>query len=41
MLKEKEADECSVVKNYLTTPIDGKDYEVVLCCLETILAAGF
>ena len=41
MLKEKELDTDSVVKHYLTTASDGKQYDVVFYSLEMILAVGF
>ena len=41
ILKEKELDENSVVKNYFTTAADGKKYQVVHYSLEMILAVGF
>ena len=39
ILKEKELNEISVVKNYLTTAADGKNYNVVFYSLEMILSA--
>jgi hypothetical protein len=41
ILKEKELDENSVVKQYLTTAADGKDYQVAFYSLEVVLAIGF
>ena len=41
ILKEKELVETSVVKQYLTTAADGKNYNVVFYSLEMILAVGF
>jgi len=41
ILKEKELDEISVLKNYLTTAADGKNYEVTFYSLAMILAIGF
>jgi len=41
ILKEKELDVHSVVKNYFTTANDGKEYEVIFYSLEMILAIGF
>ncbi len=41
ILKEKELDENSVVKRYLTTAADGKDYRVAFYSLEMVLAIGF
>ncbi len=41
ILKEKELDENSVVKEYLTTAADGKDYHVTFYSLEMVLAIGF
>ena len=41
MLKEGELQENSVVKNYLTTASDGKEYNVTFYSLEMILAIGF
>jgi len=41
ILKEKELDENSVVKDYLTTAADGKDYNVTFYSLDMILAIGF
>ena len=41
ILKEKELEEISVVKQYLTTAADGKNYNVVFYSLEMILAVGF
>lgn len=39
--QEKEIDEKSVVKYYLTTASDGKKYEVAFYSLDAILAVGF
>lgn len=41
ILKEDELDCNSVVKNYLTTATDGKNYEVSFYSLSMILAVGF
>ncbi len=41
VLKEGELDRNSVIKNYLTTASDGKQYEVTFYSLEMILAIGF
>ena len=41
ILEDQELDEKAVVKNYLTTASDGKDYEVTFYSLEMILAIGF
>ena len=41
VLVEKELEENSVVKNYLTTAEDGKDYNVTFYSLDMILAIGF
>ncbi|WP_273276003.1 RhuM family protein, partial [Roseivirga sp.] len=41
ILKERELEEISVVKNYLTTAADGKNYEVTFYSLSMILAVGF
>ena len=41
ILKEKELDEISVVKNFLTTAADGKNYNVVFYSLEMIIAVGY
>ena len=41
ILKEQELDEISVVKDYLTTAPDGKEYNVTFYSLEVILAIGF
>lgn len=41
ILKEKELDAISVVKDYLTTAADGKNYNVTFYSLEMILAIGF
>jgi hypothetical protein len=41
ILKDKELDANSVIKYYLTTASDGKEYEVVFYSLEMILAIGF
>ena len=41
ILKEKELDEISVVKNFLTTAADGKNYHVVFYSLEMIIAVGY
>ena len=41
ILKENELQENSVVKDYLTTAADGKEYKVTFYALEMILAIGF
>lgn len=41
ILKENEVDVNSVIKNYLTTASDGKQYEVTFYSLDMILAIGF
>lgn len=41
VLNEKELEENSVIKNYLTTASDGKNYEVAFYSLDMILAIGF
>jgi hypothetical protein len=41
ILKDKELKAYSVVKNYLTTAQDGKEYEVTFYALDMILAIGF
>lgn len=41
VLKENELDENSVVKDYLTTAADGKDYMIAFYSLDMILAIGF
>jgi len=41
ILKDKELEENSVVKDYLTTAADGKDYNVTYYALDMILAIGF
>jgi len=41
ILKEKELNDNSVIKNYLTTASDGKKYNVTFYSLEMILAIGF
>lgn len=41
ILKDKELGKNSVVKNYLTTASDGKNYNVTIFSLEMILAVGF
>jgi hypothetical protein len=41
ILKECELQEYSVVKNYFTTAVDGKEYNVTFYSLEMILAIGF
>ena len=40
-MKDKELNEISVVKNYLTSAADGKKYEVIFYSLAMILAIGF
>jgi hypothetical protein len=41
ILKERELDKDSVIKDYLTTASDGKEYNVNFYSLEMILAIGF
>ena len=41
VLKEKELNKISVVKNFLTTAADGKNYNVVFYSLEMIIAVGY
>ena len=41
VLREKEIEQYSVVKDYLTTASDGKKYNVTFYSLEMILAIGF
>ncbi|NOU23101.1 MAG: virulence RhuM family protein [Methyloglobulus sp.] len=41
ILKEKELTNNSVIKDYLTTAADGKNYNVTFYALEMILAIGF
>ena len=41
ILKENELNEISVVKQYLTTAADGKNYNVVFYPLEMIIAVGY
>ncbi|RRD59931.1 virulence RhuM family protein [Tannerella forsythia] len=41
ILNDKELSKGSVVKNYLTTASDGKNYEVTFYSLDMILAIGF
>ena len=41
ILKEKELNKISVVKEYLTTVADGKNYNVVFYSLEMIIAVGY
>lgn len=41
ILKEKELNEISVVKKFLTTAADGKNYHVVFYSLEMIIAVGY
>jgi hypothetical protein len=41
ILKEKELEQNSVIKYFLTTAIDGKNYNVVHYNLEMIMAIGF
>ena len=41
VLQDKELDEKSVVKNYLTTATDGKNYSVTYYALPMVLAIGF
>ena len=40
ILKENELDKNSVVKEFLTTAADGKNYNVVFYSLEMIIAVG-
>lgn len=41
VLQEKELDEKSVVKDYLTTATDGKNYNVTYYALPMVIAVGF
>ena len=41
ILNEKELEKNTVIKNYLTTASDGKNYEVAFYSLDMILAIGF
>jgi hypothetical protein len=41
ILSDKELDANSVIKHYLTTASDGKQYEVAFYSLDMILAIGF
>ncbi len=41
ILKDNELERNSVIKDYLTTAADGKDYSVAFYALEMILAIGF
>jgi len=41
ILREKELNEFSVVKEFLTTAADGKNYNVVFYSLEMIIAVGY
>ncbi len=41
ILKEKELEAKSVIKDYLTTAADGKEYNVTFYTLDMILAIGF
>lgn len=41
VLKDKELDSNSVIKYYLTTAADGKEYDVAFYSLDMILAIGF
>ena len=41
ILKENELDEISVVKDYLTTAADGKNYSTTFYSLDMILSIGF
>ena len=41
ILKERELDELSVVKEFLTTAADGKNYNIVFYSLEMIIAVGY
>ena len=40
-LKDKELLKNSIVKNFLTTAADGKNYNVVFYSLEMIIAVGY
>ena len=41
ILKDKELDENSVIKDYLITASDGKKYNIICYSLEMILAIGY
>ncbi|WP_243348355.1 RhuM family protein [Parabacteroides sp. FAFU027] len=41
ILSESELEDNSVVRNYLTTAADGKQYYVIFYSLDMILAIGF
>lgn len=41
ILRERELTESSVVKEFLTTAADGKNYNVVFYSLEMIIAVGY
>ncbi|MBE0393162.1 virulence RhuM family protein [Flavobacterium sp. PL002] len=41
ILKEGELHQNSVIKDYLTTATDGKNYDVIFYALDIILAIGF
>ena len=41
ILKNRELNEISVVKEFLTTAADGKNYNVVFYSLEMIIAVGY
>jgi hypothetical protein len=41
ILKDNELNANSVIKDYLTTAMDGKNYKVTFYCLDMILAIGF
>ena len=41
IVKDKELEEKSVVKNFLTTATDGKTYNVVFYSLEMVIAVGY
>ena len=41
ILNDNELEELSVVKNYFTTAVDGKKYNITFYALEMILAIGF
>ena len=41
ILEDKELSANSVVKDYLTTATDGKNYDVIFYALDIILAIGF
>lgn len=41
MLLENELDKDPVVKNFFTTAVDGKKYNVIFYSLEMIIAVGY